>query len=259
MRGARGFIVLAALYFVSCTPQHAADLPISHLILHRGNYSIFPGNTLEGIQNGIAMGYPYIEIDVRKNGDGTYFLFHDNTIHTNNSIAPSGLLGKPSESLSREGLRNLCSPRDSSHCAAIFEDVIAFAKGKPVQFFLDIQNISPVRINNLVQFLEAHDFISQVVFQCPTPSYSRLVRLLDPSAKVLIRVYHKEDIALAVKEHPFAVQVDIPFLTDGNVAAIKGGGALVVTKTLDSSFETPQGLKEILKRGADLVLTDMHL
>jgi glycerophosphoryl diester phosphodiesterase len=72
------------LMFMLVTSAEGADLPACRhgftVIAHRGDHARAHENTLAAIQQAIAAGVDYVEIDVRRTVDGHYVLMHDSTV-----------------------------------------------------------------------------------------------------------------------------------------------------------------------------------
>lgn len=63
---------------------HAADVPACRhsfiVIAHRGDHTEAHENTLRAIENAIAAGVDYVELDVRRTRDGHHVLSHDSSV-----------------------------------------------------------------------------------------------------------------------------------------------------------------------------------
>lgn len=250
-------VFAASLPALGCGVSPSRPVPMGHLILHRGNHSIGSGNTLKGINEALDRGYRYIEVDVRRSADGAFFLFHDKTIRSGNSSAPSGLIGKPAESLTRKNLHLLCSRLYPDACPAFLEDVVSKLHGRRVSLFFDIKNISPTRVSDLLSLLEKHDFTGQSVIQCPSLNCLSYVRRFDDSVRVLVRVNKESEIDPILAAHPYAMQLDVNLLSMKNIERIHQRFVTIVTKTVDSKIDNPRGLELLSGMGVDLILTDV--
>lgn len=91
-------------------------------IAHRGAANIFPENTLEAFQGCLALGNPFIEMDVQTLADGSLGVMHDTTV--DRTTDKTGRV----DDYSAMGFRNLkidVLPSYKAVTAPLFEDVVA--------------------------------------------------------------------------------------------------------------------------------------
>ena len=56
------------------------DTPVPFGFAHRGGDDVAPGNTVAAFDNAVALGFRYLETDVRSTSDGVLVLFHDDAL-----------------------------------------------------------------------------------------------------------------------------------------------------------------------------------
>lgn len=229
----------------------------SNLVLHRGNHAIEPGNTIEGITEAYRGGIRSFEIDVRQTIDGSFFLFHDRNFHENNSKVSRALYGTPVERLSKKNLNLLCPEHVGVKCPVLLEELLKEFKGTSISFFLDVKNISPQRVAALIERIQKERSQNEVVMQCPTKGCVYLVKALDPQIRILLRIRTSHGISEAIDLKPFAVQVDSELLKREYIEAIHKAGIRVLTKAVDTEYESEVGIAMLVESGADYVLTDL--
>ena len=94
----------------------------------RGDWRIFPENSLEAIDNAIKMGVDIVELDVKKTKDGELILMHDRTL--DRTTTGKGLVSENTLSDIRKlNLRNGCNIR-TIHKVPTLEEALLHAKGK---------------------------------------------------------------------------------------------------------------------------------
>ena len=135
---ARGVV---ALLFLAASCAGGAELPVSRhsftVIAHRGDHTRAHENTLTAIENAIAAGVDYVEIDVRRTQDGNYVLMHDSTVDrmtdARGSVAKMTLA-----QLQSLRVRDPRQPQVASDRIPTFNEALAVIKGR-INIYLDFK------------------------------------------------------------------------------------------------------------------------
>lgn len=95
---------------------------------HRGDWRNFPENSLEAIDNAIAMGVDIVELDVQRTKDGELILMHDPRL--DRTTTGKGLIADTTMAYIRTlNLKNGCNIR-TIHKVPTLEEALLHAKGK---------------------------------------------------------------------------------------------------------------------------------
>jgi glycerophosphoryl diester phosphodiesterase len=133
--------VAAVLLFLTRLLGNGADLPLPRhsftVIAHRGDHTRAHENTLTAIENAIAAGVDYVEIDVRRTGDGNYVLMHDPTV--DRMTDGQGRVGQMTlEQLQSLHVRDLKRPQIPPDHVPTFNEALATIKGR-INIYLDFK------------------------------------------------------------------------------------------------------------------------
>ena len=131
----------AVLLFLTRLLGNGADLPLPRhsftVIAHRGDHTRAHENTLTAIENAIAAGVDYVEIDVRRTGDGKYVLMHDPTV--DRMTDGQGRVGQMTlEQLQSLHVRDLKRPQIPPDHVPTFNEALATIKGR-INIYLDFK------------------------------------------------------------------------------------------------------------------------
>jgi len=95
---------------------------------HRGDWRNFPENSLEAIDNAIAMGVDIVELDVHRTKDSVLILMHDPRL--DRTTTGKGLISEVNmDYISTLNLKNGCNIR-TIHKVPTLEEALLHAKGK---------------------------------------------------------------------------------------------------------------------------------
>lgn len=95
---------------------------------HRGDWRNFPENSLEAIDNAIAMGVDIVELDVNRTKDGTLILMHDPGL--DRTTTGNGLIADTTMAYIKTlKLKNGCNIR-TVHNVPTLEEALLHARGK---------------------------------------------------------------------------------------------------------------------------------
>lgn len=107
------------------------------VIAHRGDHTRAHENTLTAIENAIAAGVDYVEIDVRRTQDGNYVLMHDSTVDRmtdgHGSVAKMTLA-----QLQALPVRDAKRPEIAPDRIPSFNETLAVIKGR-INLYLDFK------------------------------------------------------------------------------------------------------------------------
>jgi glycerophosphoryl diester phosphodiesterase len=229
--------------------------PLGWLALHRGNVSVWPGNTELGIKEALALSTKLIEVDIRRNSDSQLFLFHDRRLNDKNFFGPPNWLGRTAESLNNQELKQLCFPPDKRACAIGFQKALQLISGTSSAYLLDLKNVSPDMIRQIVDQAQSSNQLGQIIMQIPKVTLLDSVRVSYPNAAILARCFNPEEVLGALNFNPEIVQIDEEWMNKNLIDRIHDHRTKVLVKTLDGDDSATHHLK-LFQAGVDIVLTD---
>lgn len=223
-------------------------------LAHRGAGLLAPENTLRAFATSVALGYRYLETDVRATADGELVCFHDRTL--DRATGERGLLA----SRTAEQLRGLRV--DGEPIASLTEALHEFGD---TCFSVDLK--SRDALAPLIELLRARPrFAERVCIAGAWDGWLREVRQAVPGVATALGWRALTGLITAsrtgtavpwwVRGAPFAhVPVRLgamPVLSRGLVEAARERGIRVVTWTADDH----PSIRAVLATGVDAVITD---
>ncbi|MDH3660753.1 MAG: glycerophosphodiester phosphodiesterase family protein [Alphaproteobacteria bacterium] len=130
------------------------------IIAHKGYSSAYPENSVDAFEAAIAAGADLVEADLRESADGAIVLSHDDVVGD-----------KTLEQLAGNGIIPLAS-------------LLQLTENRIVSL-LDIKESSPAFLRKIVDAVNQHDMLDQVVFGVRDVDQARDLQALSPSAVML--------------------------------------------------------------------------
>jgi len=254
----RFLFAILALLTLSCSvgPQNGfAGLSHPLVAVHKGDISFAPGNSLPGIKHALQSGADFVEIDVRASLDGELFLFHDSKLHVGNFIGEKKFEGGKIKELNSFEIEKLKIPSLPPATLPKLGAALDLLQGQRACLLLDVKNISPSVIENIVQSAKSREVLQQIIVQIYDLKLLKQIRSAFPSLKVLARVYKIDDLDFALSFHPEIVQIDADKLRAEFSRRVHSNGGKVLVKTVDQD-DTVSHWIALRKLGADIILTD---
>lgn len=140
----------------------AADLPTLRrsfvVIAHRGDHTQIPENTIDAIEQAVAAGADFVEIDARQTRDGHFVLMHDRTVNrtTDGNGAVSDLTLAEIKALR---VRDPKRPDLPPKRVPTFEEALDTMHGR-IGLYLDFKE---GRRELAVRLLRQHDMLENIV------------------------------------------------------------------------------------------------
>jgi glycerophosphoryl diester phosphodiesterase len=258
------------LYFAGelSSSAHTASSPLSVLArlyerpsplrwpaAHRGDPAYGHENNLAAIRGAAQAGVPLIEVDVRRNADGTLFLFHDRRLDHEKIVGPRELIGRDVESLRDHELRRVQYPGTATAGIATYAEALEAIRPYRTALQVDIRGESLAVIDQAVRIARHQGQAHQLVIQCQRLSTLASVRERYPEIAVLARSYSIADIRLAYRNLPDIIQIDAAWITPEIVQEIHTAGSKILVKSL-YAMDTTQDWDRLFSAGIDILLTD---
>ena len=198
---------------------------------------------------------PLIEVDVRRNADGTLFLYHDPHLDREKVVGPRALMGRRVASLNDHELGLVQYPGATAAGMATYAQALEAIKPYRTALQLDIRGGSLAVIDQAVRMARAQGQAHQVVVQCQQLSTLASVRERYPDIAVLARSHSIADIRRAYRRLPDIIQIDEDWITPEMVHEIHTAGSKILVKSLYAT-DTPENWDRLFNAGIDILLTD---
>jgi glycerophosphoryl diester phosphodiesterase len=234
---------------------HEKPSPLRWPAAHRGDPAYGPENTLPAIRGAAQAGVPLIEIDIRRNADGTLFLHHDPYLDHEKVVAPSRLIGRRVESLSDHELRVVRYSGAPSVGLATYAQALVAIKPYRTALQLDVRRESLAVIDQAVRVAREQDQSHQIVIQCQKSSTLSFVRRRYPDIAVLARSHSIAEIRQAYRKLPDIIQVDMDWMTPAIIEEIHAAGSKILVKSLYAT-DSSENWHRLFTSGIDILLTD---
>ena len=222
---------------------------------HRGAQVFGPENSLEAVRGAAQAGIPLIEVDVRRNADGTLFLYHDRRLDGRKVIGPSQLIGRRAESLDDRELRLLRYAGGAPVHLAKYAEALEAVAPYQTALQLDVKGEAWAVIDQAVHIARERGQAHQIVMQCQRLSTLAYVRERFPDIAVLARAHSIADVRKAYRKLPDIIQIDEAWVTPEMVQEIHAAGSKILVKSLDD-MDTVGHWQRLFDAGVDIVLTD---
>ena len=234
---------------------HERPSPLRWPAAHRGDPAYGQENSIPAIRGAAQAGVPLIEVDVRRNADGTLFLFHDRRLDGAQVLAPTELIGRRVESLRDHELGVVQYPGATPARIATYAAALEAIKPYRTALQLDVRGESLAVIDQAVRLSRARGQAHQIVIQCQSLSTLASVRERYPDIAVLARSHAIADVRLAFRKLPDIIQIDADWITPALVQEIHTAGSKILVKSL-YALDTPENWDRLFRAGIDIVLTD---
>ena len=239
--------VLARLYEKSS--------PLRWPSAHRGAQAFGPENSLDAVRGAAQAGIPLIEIDVRRNADGTLFLYHDRRLDGRKVSGPSQLIGRRAESLDDRELQLLRYAGGAPSPLATYAEALDAVAPYRTTLQLDVKGEPWAVIDQAVHIAREKGQAHQIMVQCQRLSTLAYVREKFPDIAVLARAHSVADVRKAYRKLPDIIQIEEAWISPVLVQEIHAAGSKILVKSLDT-MDTAEHWQRLFDAGVDIVLTD---
>jgi glycerophosphoryl diester phosphodiesterase len=229
--------------------------PLRWPAAHRGDQAFGPENSLEAIRGAAQAGIPLIEVDVRRNADGTLFLFHDRRLDDDKMTGPAELMGKRAESLDDHELPLVHYAGGGPSRIATYAEALDAIKPYRTMLQLDVKGESRAVIDQAVRLAREKGQAHQILIQCQRLSTLAYVREKFSDIAVLARSHSIADVRMAYRKLPDIIQIEAEWITPELVEEIHTAGSKILVKSL-YELDTVEHWESLLDAGIDIMLTD---
>jgi glycerophosphoryl diester phosphodiesterase len=229
--------------------------PLRWPAAHRGDRAFGHDNSLEAIRGAAQTGIPLIEVDVRRNADGSLFLFHDRRLDEGEMTAPTELMGKRAESLGDHELSLVHYSGGVPSRIATYAEALDAIEPYKTMLQLDVKGESRGVIDQAVRIARQKGQAHQIVIQCQRLSTLAYTREKYPDIAVLARAHSIADIRLAYRKLPDIIQIEAEWITPQIIEEIHTAGSKILVKSL-YAMDTVEHWERLFDAGIDILLTD---
>lgn len=224
---------------------------------HRGFHLEYFDNSKGALLSAVKIGVPLIEVDLRRNSEGTVFLFHDNLVSTSNCSAPTNLIGRSPESLSNSELESMRLGRKGNTKILRFEGALEAIRPYNVALQLDLKLIENEQVieSILKKALNSGQF-NKVIVQINKPDTLKRLRGKYPNLALLARIHVNSELDQVLQSQPEIVQIDYEIANSEVINRIHASKSRVLIKSLSEEADTPSQWKVLFNLGVDIILTD---
>jgi hypothetical protein len=259
-------IALLALSVEGCCPRVSIlDIgPLSSattqrvtVTAHRGSPKrrALPDNSVAAIEASVRSGIPFIELDVRMSTEKELFLFHDGSIHSDNSLAPSHLRARSVQSLSAAERRAVSIDRDGKISVPLLDEALDALRGSQSSAQLDLKQESDGLALAVFDLLDRRQQINQALVQIRTPERARLILRKYPNARLLGRCKNMKTLREFLLLRPEFVELERWASSEAIELAHKAGVA-VAANVASSRLDESTTWQYLRSRGFDAIMSD---
>lgn len=224
---------------------------------HRGSplRKRFPDNSIPAVRASVQKRIPFIELDVRMSDNKELFLFHDGSLHADNSFAPSGLRGKSAQTLSPDERRSVFLDRDKTASIPLLSEALDELRGSGSSVQLDLKQESDQLALAVFDLLKRRDQIAQALVQVRTPERARLILKSYPQARILGRCKDMKALRDFLSLKPEFVELE-RWASSEAIELSHRAGVAVNANVASSRLDEPSTWNYLRSRGFDGIMSD---
>jgi glycerophosphoryl diester phosphodiesterase len=235
------------------TPQPALErTSIAHRgSLHRG----LPDNSIPALRETLRAGVPFAELDVRLSTEGDLFLFHDGSVQPENSYAPTSLVGRKIQELTRQERAQVWL--DAAHTISIptLHDALSVLKELPGTLQLDLKAESDALLDAVIQEIQRTQTSERVRIQLRDGLRIIRTRSAYPHLHVAARCVDSDQLSLALREKVEAVELE-RWITEDAVMSAHNARITVIVNIASTHLDEPHTWEYLRARGVDSIMSD---
>jgi glycerophosphoryl diester phosphodiesterase len=228
-----------------------------YTIAHRGSlHEGLPDNSLTALRDSISKGVQFLEVDVRRGGDGELFLFHDGSLRESNFSSPKELLGKSAQVLSadeREKVR--LDPNGLIGIPTLAQALSLLNATNTAVLQLDLKGESDQLLDSVVKLLAKEGKLSRAVVQLKHPERIQRIRSQAPHLRVLARVRDMQQLENAIAAKVEFIELE-RWITGEAVERCHAANITVVLNVAAPPYDNPQTWEFFRARGIDSLMSD---
>jgi glycerophosphoryl diester phosphodiesterase len=217
------------------------------IVCHRGAETCAPENTFSATDTAISLGFNIVEIDVRQTKDGVPVVLHDPLVdRTTNG---QGEIKKMNYAdVCKLDAGSWFDPFFAGERVPRLEDVLAHAKEEQLEVFVDIKEVEPKILLELVQ---EFDMLRDSFFWSRNIKIMDELRLLNKNVRLMARRYDFPNLKDTIERHnPQVIEFKGLKFTNKELNRCKELGILSMPYYAGSRLSV---LKKLVNSGADML------
>jgi len=238
-------------------PLSPAPSRLATVTAHRGApiKGVLPDNSIPAARASVLRGIPFIELDVRLSQDKELFLFHDGSVQSHNSFAPSQLRGRAIQSLRSDERRLVFLNRDHTISIPSLSEALDVIRGSKTSVQLDLKQESDELALAVFDLLSKRGQINQALVQLRSPARADMIKRAYPHARILGRCVDMETLRAFVAINPEFVELE-RWASSEAIALAHGAGVAVSANVAGSRLDEPSTWNYLRSRGLDSIMSD---
>lgn len=219
------------------------------IVCHRGANEYAPENTRAAAQLCIDWGCDYVEIDVRTNREGVFYIMHDPTV--NRTTNGKGLVRQMScAELDALDAGSWKDPKYAGEHVPRLDEYLRWIKGK-IKVYFDVKDADLAKLVALVREVGLEN---DCFFWCNTTRQSLRLRELDAQMAMKVNIDSVDDVAGAVERfHANIVEVGLGSMSQELLEACHARGLKVM---IYHPGKHPEAYRQIVRWRVDMVNLD---
>ena len=167
------------------------------IVCHRGAETFAPENTYSAIDTADSLGFKVVEIDVRQTKDGVPVVLHDSSV--NRTTDGSGEVKEMNyDDVCKLDAGSWFDPFFAGERVPRLEDVLARAKEGQLEVFVDIKEVEP---KILLEVVQEFDMLRDSFFWSRNIKIMDELRLLNKNVRLMARRYDFPNLKDTIERH----------------------------------------------------------
>jgi glycerophosphoryl diester phosphodiesterase len=198
----------------------------------------------------------FLEVDVRKGGDGTLFIFHDGSLQEGNFSSPLDLTGKRVQELTQaERERVRLDQGGVVHIPTLKEALDVVSQNKTTTLQIDLKGESDELLQSVIDLLKQEKKLSRAVIQLKSPERIARIRAAEPAARILARCKDMAQLDQAIAAQVEFIELE-RWITAEAIAKCHAANITVVLNVAAPQYDKRETWEFFRARGVDSVMTD---
>jgi glycerophosphoryl diester phosphodiesterase len=219
------------------------------VIAHRGSHLIKPENTIASIEEAIAIGADYVELDLRTTRDGQLVLLHNDRVDQLSN--GSGKIKDLDFSVVKELV--LMGKDSSVHHIASFDEALKTCKGK-INIYLDFKSASVEKAYKAIQYARMEKQVLVYVNSAEDyPTWRKIAPEMPLMSRLDQTISTKEDLLKTFEKTPLEAIDNIP--AKDLLPVVRALG-INIFPDVQKSSEIPEEWMEVMNKGVQGMQTD---
>lgn len=214
-----------------------------------------PDNSIQALRQSVALGVPFVEVDVRRSQEGDLFLFHDGSLSSTNSFSPANLRGTPIARLTRQE-RSLAK-LDAAGRVSIptIDEALTVIADSRTMLQIDLKGESDELAFSVVDLVARRGLLRNVLLQIRSADRARRIFERYPQTRVLLRCLDQQELEKALSLGVEFVELE-RWVSSEAIRMAHERGVKVLVNIATSRLDEPSTWQYLRTRGIDVIMSD---